>query len=255
MTALLSAACGRYSRSTSRNRAKAGATASVHDTDDPFARRRVVLGDRGERRRLLCRHRDDALHLRDGALDDRPRRHDAGRDPLARDLGARLQVAREGAESLLVALEMLGRVGPLDRRDVSERDARPHEVVGHVETVGPELDHREGLRRDRLEDVHRRAERDVEALAVDRGELVEGGTVPGLRQRAAFLADVGETVVVAFVADRRGEDRLTFEQLFPEAVGERLCAVGIVHVGSALSVGVTGGQAYPRRRPATPRRR
>ena len=110
--------------------------------------------------------------------------------------------AREGAEPLLVALDVLRGVRALDRGDVSEQDAGSDEMIRHVEPVGPKLDGRERLDRDRLEDVHRRAQREIETLAIDRGELVEGGTVPGLRAGAALLADVGKAVVVALVPDR-----------------------------------------------------
>jgi hypothetical protein len=113
----------------------------------------------------------------------------------------------------------------------------------------------EGLCGDRFEHVHRRPEGDVERSPIDRGELVEGGAVVGLRRGTALLADVREPVVVALVADRRGERRLPLEQLFPDPVGECLGAVGVVHVVLSLSLGITGGQGYSRRRPAGPRRR
>ena len=173
---------------------------------DPFARRGVVLGDGGERRRVLGGRRDDPLHLRDGALDDRSeatRRR--SRSPRARSPrtppGSR--VARGAAAR-------------------SGRDARACRSAGPTRCL-------RARRRARRSGSRRRAGRSgarsprgsasrsprgcpsscggvtSSAFAVDRGELVEGGTVPGLRQRAALLADVGEAVVVAFVADRRGE--------------------------------------------------
>jgi hypothetical protein len=232
-----------------------GGNGFVPRGDDPLTCRRVVLGDGGEGRGLLGRQCHDALDLRDGAFHDRARGHHAGRDPLARDLLTGIQVRGEGAEPVLVAFEVLGRVRALDRCDVAEQHARPDEMVHHVQPVGAELDRREGLGRDRLQDVHRRAERDVEGLTIDRRELIEGGAVARLRQGATLLADVREAVVVAIVPDRRGEDRFTFEELVPESVGERVCAVGIVHVVRPSRSGITRGPGYPRRPPAAPRRR
>ena len=225
------------------------------DAGDPLPSGGVVLGDRGERRRVLGREPDDPLDLRDGPLDDDARRHHARGDALPRDLRARLQVPGERPEPLLVAVEVLGGVGPLDRGDVPEEHAGADEVVHDVEPVRPMLHRGEGLRGDRFEHVHRRPEGDVERSRSIVASSSRAARLWVSDVGTALLADVREPVVVAFVADRRRERRLPLEQLFPDPVGECLGAVGVVHFVLSLSVGVTGGQAYSRRRPAGPRRR
>ena len=116
-------------------------------------------------------------------------RHPRARSP-------RIQERGDRAQARVVAVQVLG--SPCAGSTRCRPAGRPVRRSGSPCRAGPsELDPRERLRRDRLEHVHRRAEGEVERVAVDRGEPLERRAVPGLRQRPARLADVGEPVVVA----------------------------------------------------------
>ena len=144
----------------------------------------------------------------------------------------RLEVAGEGAQPGLVPIETLGRVGPLDRRDVAER-ARPVRRCGSRRRAGrsgapPRASACVAIASTTSIVVRRVMS---SAVAIDRGELLERGPVPALRRsrgRPRRCRGGGRRS-----ARRRSRSRtigLPLEQLLPASVGERACAVGVGHV-------------------------